>query len=202
MRHSLGGAQVWQTNDDIEQHVELIQRQINASLDDPSTRALAAAIVTGNFDSAPDPRSGQNVPVVPYHGRFYRAAKDWNAARVLCKMRDHLCEVTALWNFMVLNIRYTADQDGEDTYQTLRATLEMGAGDCDDMTIAFAALLKSVGFETVIARIISLDGRSWAHIYPVVLVPGVGPVPLDITEPGKVPGWEYKRPAAKRDFAL
>lgn len=202
VRHSRGGAQSWQTGGDIERHVELIRRQINVSLEDPSTRLLASAIVSGNFDSRVDPRTGGSVPVVPYHDRWYRGAADWVNARALCAMRDSMCEVTAIWNFVVLNIRYTGDQDGEDTYQSLRATLEMGAGDCDDMTIAFAALLKSIGFEHIVARIISLDGRSWAHIYPIVSVPRVGAVALDATEPGKLPGWEFRRPAAKRDFIL
>jgi len=195
-------AAVWETDDQIEQHVQLMRRQVERSLADPSTRMLAAAIVSGNFDQGIDPRTGANVPVVPYHGRFYRGAKDWASAKQLCEMRDFMCEVNAIWNFVVMNIRYTGDQHGEDTYQTLRATLEAGAGDCDDMTIAFAALLKAVGFEEVIARIISLDGRAWAHVYPLVLIPKRGWTALDATEKGKLPGWEFKGARAQRDFAL
>lgn len=120
----------WKTGDTLKEHVALIRRQIGLSLEDPATRFLAGALVSGNFDSAKDHRSGQMVPVVPFHGRFYRGASDWEAARSVCGMRDYLCEVTAIWNFIVLNVRYTQDQDGEDTYQTVRATLEMGAGDC------------------------------------------------------------------------
>lgn len=193
---------VWQTGDDIEQHVELIRRQVQVGLDDPASRMLAVAIVSGNFDQSVDPRTGASVPVVPFHGRFYRGAKDWNAARQICRMRDFMCEVNAIWNFVVLNIRYTADQDGEDTYSALRATLEAGGEDCDGMTIAFATLLRAVGFEQVICKIISLDGRAWAHIYPLVQVPGKGWVALDATEPGKLPGWEFRGAKATRAFAL
>jgi hypothetical protein len=182
-------SQTYQTSDRIEEHIALIRQQVQASLADPATRALAAAIVSGSFDSGVDPRTGESVPVISYHGRAYRGARSWADARSLCAMRDLRCEVTAIWNFLVLNVRYTQDQDGEDTYQTLRASLEGGAGDCDDMTIAFAALLHAVGFEDVIARVISLDGRAWAHIYPVVLV-GRQWLVLDATERGKAMGWE------------
>lgn len=120
----------WRTGDTLPEHVALIRRQIEVGLSDPSTRMLAGAIVSGNFDSMQDPRTGVAVPVVPYHGRWYRGALDWAAARQVCGMRDYTCEVTAIWNFLVLNLRYTQDQAGEDTYQSLRASLEIGAGDC------------------------------------------------------------------------
>lgn len=193
---------VWKTGDRLEEHVALIRRQIDTSLGDPATRFLAGAIVAGNFDSMVDPRTGGHVPVVPYHGRWYRGASDWASARAVCGMRDYACEVTAIWNFIVLNIRYTQDQDGEDTYQTLRASLEMGAGDCDDMTIAFASLLKAVGFEQMEACIVSLQGDTWDHIYPRVKLPGGRWMALDATERGKLPGWEFGRPAAKQTFRL
>ena len=49
---------------------------------------------------------------------------------MLCSARDEMCELTAIWNFWVLNVRYLQDSIGQDTYQTLRATLEAGGGDC------------------------------------------------------------------------
>lgn len=195
-------AQTYQTNDRIEEHIALIRQVVQTSLADPASRALAAAIVSGSFDDGRDPRTGTSVPVISYHGRAYRGARSWADARSVCGMRDLLCEVTAIWNFLVLNVRYTQDQDGEDTYQTLRASLEGGAADCDDFAIAFAVLLHAVGFEDVIARVISLDGRAWAHIYPLVRVDRHGWVVLDATEKGKPMGWEFGRARAKRDFAI
>lgn len=192
----------WKTGDKLEEHVALIRRQIQQSLADPATRSLAGAIVSGSFDSMVDPRSGVSVPVVPFYGRWFRGAPSWEHARDVCGMRDYACEVTAIWNFIVLNVRYTQDQDGEDTYQTLRATLEMGAGDCDDMTIAFAALLKAVGFEQMTAEIVSLNGDTWDHIYPRVKLPGGRWLALDATEKGKLPGWEFSWPAAKQSFVI
>lgn len=192
----------WQTSDDISEHAALLRKLVNDGLNDPATRMLSAAIVSGNYDNARDPRTGVEVPVLPYYGRWYRPARDWRAANQVCQMRDYMCEVTAIWNFTVLNIRYTQDQSGEDTYADLRANLEAGAGDCDDFTIVFATLLKAVGFEDVIARIISLRGDSWDHVYPVVKVPRRGWVALDATERNYVPGSEFRSYHSKRDFAL
>jgi hypothetical protein len=198
----VGLAQRYETDNALEGHVRLIRGQITKSLDDAATRMLAAAIVAGNFDNVIDPRTGQGVPGIMFHGRWYRGAADWAAARQLCAQRDYACELTAIWNFGVLNVRYTQDQDGEDTYQTVRATLEAGAGDCDDLTILFAALAKAVGFENIVARIVSVHGATWDHIYPLVKLPRGGWIPMDATEQGKPLGWEYTRIAAKRDFAL
>lgn len=199
-----GQAQRWQTDNVLEQHVILMRRQVERSLVDPSTRMLASAVISGNFDNVVDPRTGQSVPAVPYHGRWYRGAPSWEHAAQLCAARDFACEVRALAAFMISNVRYQADADGEDTYADLRTTLEFGGGDCDDMTIAFAALLKSVGYENVVARIISLDGAEWCHVYPLVQLPTRDKpwICLDITEPSKPFGWQYPNFVAHRDFAL
>lgn len=196
-------SQRWKTGNSLEEHIKLIRRQIQVSLDDPETRMLASYLVSGNFDNMPDHRNGgASVPVVPYHGRWYRAARSWEDARTLCAQRDYACEVTAIWNFGVLNVRYTQDQDGEDTYVAVRGTLEAGAGDCDDFTILFASLLKGIGFENVVARVVSVRGDTWDHIYPLVQLPDGRWIAMDATEHGHHLGWEYAQVAARRDFAL
>lgn len=202
MRLADGRAERWQTSDDIAEHAALLRKQVQKGLDDPATRMLASAIVSGNFDNAVSMRTKTEIPVVPFHGRLYHGARSWEAAAQLCGMRDYRCEVVAIWDFMVMNLRYTQDQSGEDTYATLRANLEAGGGDCDDFTVCFATLLKAVGFDDVVARIISLHGDSWDHVYPVVLVPKVGWMALDATEKGALPGWEFRSYHSKRDFAL
>ena len=195
-----GRSQHWETGDKLVNHVELIRRQVDLSLEDPETRSLAVAITSGAFDRTPDPVSGEMIPVVPYHGRIYRGARDWRTARIMCAARDEMCELTAIWNFCVLNIRYLQDQIGQDTYQTLRATLEAGGGDCDDCTVALCALAGAVGYESV-AAVISVKGGTWDHIYPVIKTRR-GWVALDMTEAGKKPGWEFGSPAARQNFAM
>lgn len=196
---STGRAQHWETGDSLDNHIELIRRQVGLSLQDPETRSLAVAVVSGAFDQYNDPRFG-NVPAVPFHGRMYRGAQSWASARAICAARDDRCEITQLWNFWVLNCRYLQDVVDQDTYATIRATLESGGGDCDDFTVGMAALAGAVGYHSI-ARVISVHGQTWDHIYPVIKTRS-GWVALDATEKGKLPGWEYPNPAAKRDFAL
>lgn len=183
----------------IEDHARLIQEQVEASLRDPQTRKLAASIVSGTYDWVRDPRTGVTVPAVKYHGRYYRAWYDSHPPGP-CPPRDDVCALTALWNFMVMNVRYTPDVDGYDTYPDLRTMLESGAEDCDGFTVGFCALSRAAGYPCV-ARIISQDGKEWAHVYPLVQIDR-GWIPVDATEDGKMLGWEYPRPAAIVDFDM
>lgn len=181
----------------LEDHARLIREQVDRSLKDPQTRWLAAALAAGNYVWVNDPRTGEQVPAVRYHNRAYRV----HPGSPVCGPRDFACEVVSIWNFLVLNTKYVADADGYDTYQDLRTTLETGAGDCDDASVAFCALLRAIGFKCAI-RIISQDGRYWSHVYPIVMIPGRGWTALDITEKGKAPGWEFPHAKAVQDFPM
>lgn len=110
----------------LEDHARLIREQVDKSLKDPQTRWLAAALASGNYVWVKDPRTGEQVPAVRYHDRAYRV----HPGQPVCGPRDFSCEVVSIWNFLVLNTKYTADADGYDTYQDLRTTLETGASDC------------------------------------------------------------------------
>lgn len=191
----------WHTSS-LDDHIELIKRQINRSMEDPDVRQLAVQIVSGVVVWTKDPRSGLDIPVIPFKGRLYRAPTG-----PLCRPKDEDCEVRAIWDFAVQNIRYVLDpedEDGSDLYMDVTTILAAGGGDCDDFTIFFATMLKSVGYQMK-ARVISLDGKKWAHIYPLVLLPkgqSRFQMPLDATENGKPMGWEYPRAAAARDFKV
>lgn len=191
--------QVVETNS-IEDHARLLRGKVDESLADPHTRHLAAKIVSSGYDAwVDDPRTGTRVPAIKYYDHWYRVTPG-HLAPPVCDARDRTCEITAIWNFMVLNVRYTGDVDGYDSYQDLRTTLMTHSADCDDATVAFAALLRAVGFQ-VRARIISQDGRYWSHVYPVVKS-GNTWVALDMTEKGKKPGWEFRRARTARDFDM
>ena len=77
---------------------------------------------------------------------------------------------------------------------------------CDDMTICFGALLRALGFGSVMARVVSTNGKRWEHVYAVVALPKTGRpkrlVPLDPTVSGAVPGWEYKKITHRADYKL
>lgn len=172
----------------IDEHVALIKRQLDRSLQDAEVRQLAVKIVSCHSDD-----------LVAWGKRFH-------PPEVCPAPRDEEAEVAAIWDFVVLNCRYVYDPLEVDTFATVEHTLDAGGGDCDDLTIVFAALLKSVGFH-VQARVISTraDPQTWAHIYPLVGLSKDNPrawVPLDATVNGAIPGWEYEEIGQKKDYPL
>ena len=185
----------------LDEHMRLIARMTDQSLKDPEVRQLAVKLVSGVYAYRQDGRSGREVPVVEAWGRYFRAPEGET-----CSSRNDECEVERIWDFAVLNVRYVLDPVDADYFATVRRTLEAGGGDCDDLTILFAALLKSLGFE-VVARVISTKKApgEWVHVYPLVGLSKDNPkrwLPLDATVKGATPGWEYGNIASHRDFQL
>ncbi len=183
----------------IDEHVGVIKEQADKSLRDPVTRQLAVQICC---DRTQDGRvNGKNAQVIHAWGENFEAP-----GGPPCSPREDRCEVTKVWNFLIKNVRYVFDMTDVDVFATLKYTLKSGGGDCDDATIAFAALLGSLGFR-VAARVISTKKapNQWVHIYPMVGLPKDNPTawcPLDITVEGAVPGWEYGEIAKYRDYML
>lgn len=120
-----------------------------------------------------------------------------------CPPRNDMCELKAIFDFIVKNVRYTGDITRKDTFQTALRTLQFGGGDCDDHSVLAAVLAGENGFDSKF-RITSNTGRTWDHIYTMVGVPKHGPrgwVTLDTTlGPGK---FNRQPPQAKhRDFMV
>ena len=181
----------------LDEHVAVIQRQVDRSLQDPQTHRLARKIMTGRPDGhVRGPK--RDWPVVQQWG-------DWYYLPELGAAGDGWREqIRRIWDFVVLNVRYEPDPNGFDLFSTLRYTLSAAEGDCDDMVIAFAALLRPLGYD-VRGRVISVNGKNWEHIYALVQVPRVHSrywLPLDTTVPHAVPGWEYEHIRDVRDFDL
>lgn len=188
--------------DSIDDLIMMIRKQIQVSVDDPATRVLAASLVSSSYKYTDDPVTQRPEPYVEYYNRKYFVAPEGAPVPTRCRPRDFKCEIARVWEFVVLNVRYTADIDDADLYQDLRTILATRSGDCDDMTIVFCSLLRSVGFECA-ARVISLTGDSWDHIYPLVKNPRTGEwYALDATEDGKALGWEFPSPSRTKDFDM
>lgn len=190
----------WHTST-LEEHVALIKRQVDRSLRDAETIQLARKV------------TGQKPDGWLRHsdGRLYPYVEAWGEKFVLpradkpCAMRDARCEINAIWDFVVANVRYVYDPPDYDLFCTAEMTLKSGSADCDDDTILLASLLKAVGFEHVAARIVTQSGKSWEHVYAMVGLPKEHPtewVPLDPTVDGSVPGWQYEGVKDYRDFYL
>jgi len=47
-----------------------------------------------------------------------------------CPPRNDMCELKAIFDFIVANVRYTGDITQRDTFQTAKRTLQYGGGDC------------------------------------------------------------------------
>jgi len=117
-------------------------------------------------------------------------ARDWNA------------EVSAIFYWVRENIRYTRDPLGVELFRTPRAAIADGIGDCDDMAIMLAALLRAAGYRCRF-RVVGTTEGSYEHVYVVAGIPPCEPseeperwLPLDPTQPEE-PGWEIDRAKVK-----
>jgi transglutaminase-like putative cysteine protease len=81
-----------------------------------------------------------------------------------CRGRDGKCELQAIYQFVVTNVRYTGDVFATDTFSAPLRTLQMGGEDCDGHAVLNAALAMANGFKTKL-RITSNRGITWDHIY-------------------------------------
>src|SRR5678815_2550543 len=85
-------------SDNLDGHLALVKKQVDLSLQDPETIALARKIVSGSFDYVEDPRTGRRLPVVEaWEKRFHAPQID------VCVQQDDACELGAIWTFLVQN---------------------------------------------------------------------------------------------------
>lgn len=88
--------------------------------------------------------------------------------------KDRLGEVTALFEWVKRNVRYTRDIFHTELLHSARRMLEILAGDCDDMTILLGAMLMSTGHPVriVLAGFKLNKPHSYTHVYPEAYVAG------------------------------
>lgn len=194
-----GTASFYESEGSLDKHIGVLKDVLEESLADPEVTRLAVKIVSGSYDWAEDPRTGRRIPIIQAWGKTFHAPD-----MAICGPKDDACELGFLWAFVVKNCRYVYDMNSADQFKSIRETLLQGGGDCDDSTIVFCGLARAVGFNHVVARVISTGGDDWEHIYPLIACPKDRPdvwIPLDCTVEGAVPGWEAHY-AAARDFDM
>lgn len=103
--------------------------------------------------------------------------------------KDWFGELQALHRFVRDKIRYVKDIRGVETVQTPDATLQMGAGDCDDKSVLLASLLESIGHPTRFVAV-GFAPDDFAHVYVESRI-GTGWIPMETTEPVEI-GWSPK----------
>jgi len=103
--------------------------------------------------------------------------------------KDYLGEIRALFEWVRNNVRYTRDIHRVELLHTARRMLELRAGDCDDMTILLAAMLKAIGHPVRLALVgFNLQRKAlFTHIYLEAFCKGTW-IPLDATM-NKPMGW-------------
>jgi hypothetical protein len=183
------------TGERLDDHVQLIGHGGYLSVMDPEIQRIAVQIATGHVEQD---RKGAFVEL-PTRRKVYRLTVPNPAG---CASHDARCQLRAVFDFVRANVDYVPDPRRWDTFRVARATLVMGGGDCDDHAILFCGLLGSIGYRMG-AEVISLDGKSWEHIYALAKV-GREWVPLDTAAPEFAhvaePGWRYPNPARRTQF--
>lgn len=88
--------------------------------------------------------------------------------------KDRFGEVSALFDFVRRNIRYTRDIFRVELLHSARRMLELRAGDCDDMTILLGSMLVATGHPVrlILAGFRRDKPHAYSHIYPEVNVRG------------------------------
>lgn len=113
---------------------------------------------------------------------------------------NKLGELTAIYNFVRDNVRYTSDPqalDNKSDTEYIQAPNYMlqliqrfgkATGDCDDMTTLGLTLLSNIGFHVRI-KVAGYRGSGYSHVYGQVLVKSNW-INFDAIRPNKQLGWE------------
>ena len=147
----------------IPDRLQLIAKQIDASVHDPWTATEARKII------APPP----GVPWAPGG-----PSDTEEVAKVFWHTKN--------------TIGYVQDPQGVDHYPTARRTAQMGAEDCDGHSIYICSMLHSLGFITG-AKVVSPDDEAWHIYALAGMNTKFNPtqrIALDTTQKASTPGWE------------
>lgn len=79
--------------------------------------------------------------------------------------KDYPGEVRALFCYVRDRIRYVRDPNGVEALATPEATLNSGAGDCDDKVILLASLLEAIGHPTRMVAMKESPVGPYAHVF-------------------------------------
>ena len=65
-----------------------------------------------------------------------------------CKSGSTECQVNAIYRHIVENYNYLSDPVGTELIQTPQETIQIGGGDCEDLSILLNSLLENIGINT------------------------------------------------------
>lgn len=84
--------------------------------------------------------------------------------------KDYEEKLTAIFNWVRKNIRYTHDPHNVELFQRAVRILELGLADCDCLSILIGAMVQNIGYP-VRLRVIGISSNEPEHIYPLVGIP-------------------------------
>lgn len=85
----------------------------------------------------------------------------------LCKPRDQWCQAGVLLQWVRQNIHFLADP-GHELIQDAIVTLQLGIGDCDDLSVLFCAVAESMGFHTAYVTGAGQASGQPRHVLPAL----------------------------------
>jgi hypothetical protein len=109
-------------------------------------------------------------------------------------------EIDSVFDWIKSNIEFRGEY--QETLQSPEATINLGAGDCDDQAVLAASMLNSLGYETRF-RVVALHGSpdEYSHVYVEVRDKTTGDwIPLDPTVEQSYPGWEAEDVARSQSY--
>jgi hypothetical protein len=119
---------------------------------------------------------------------------------------DEIAEIKAIYSWVARNIRFVKDPVTKEKLYPPQQLLQIGAGDCDDISMLTAALLMAVGYP---ARLVTVAAQSdapteFSHVYAEAEVPpGSGNwLPVDSARPDSQFGLAPSRYFRKRAWSL
>lgn len=123
-----------------------------------------------------------------------------------CAPKDYLCECNFLfnlwhyWTSPKTGIRYLRDPHQVELVQDIWAILKRKSGDCDCLSILYAASVGCIGLEYqfVTVKADPEEPTRWSHIYVEVHIPGHEWVPADLSMQEANLGWEPETYFAKK----
>jgi hypothetical protein len=150
----------------LDERVSHIIRMTKKGRDDPEFRKIVSQILTRKCGRRAD---GQTIHCVP--------EKNWEA------------EVATIFYWVRNHVRYTRDTHNIDVFQHPLRTLQLGIGDCDDVSSLLGAILLAAGYGVVFRVIRTTQSNDWDHIFVIVEIPRSGHMVLPITAVVPKRGW-------------
>lgn len=90
-----------------------------------------------------------------------------------CPTANKECYVAKIYHYVVANYKYFSDPRSGDTIQTPFETMEIGGGNCVDLTILLISLLENVGIKTYF-----VISKTETHAYSLACVD----IPTDLNK--------------------